>query len=89
MIPLTITLNLDLDPWHDLAEHRPAHGVIERIGLLPNGTAKGRPTIALLIRLDDGRTIDAETTWALLRAAMTALNASPVAELDRMEHPNG
>jgi hypothetical protein len=84
---LTITPNVELNPWTDLEQEAPyPRGVIERIGLLPEGTAKGRPTVALIIRMDDGSLVFAETTWALFGNAAQALAASPVAELDRMEH---
>lgn len=87
MTPLDLRPNLELNPWNDLPAGSCQGGRIERIGLLPNGTDQGRPTVAMLVRLDDGTTVAAETTWALIRAAVRALNASPVAELDRMEHP--
>jgi hypothetical protein len=88
MIPLDIRPNMELDPWVDLTPSV-AEGALERIGLLPHGTSKGRPSVALLIRLPDGTQVLAQTTWALLRAAVRALDASPVAEFDRMENPHG
>lgn len=81
--------NMDLNPWTDLRPGKFGHGMVERIGLLPSGTAGGRPSVALLVRLADGTPVVAETTWVLLEAAVRALAASPVAELDRMEHPHG
>jgi len=87
MTPLDIRPNLEVAPWDDLTTDNCQGGRIERIGLLPNGTDQGRPTIALLIRLDNGTTVAAETTWALMNLAVRALNASPIAELDRREHP--
>ena len=86
MIPLDIRPNMELNPWTDLSASVAA-GAVERIGLLPQGTAAGRPSVALLIRLPDGTPVIAQTTWALLSSAMRALNASPVAELDRRENP--
>lgn len=86
---LTLTTNLDLDPWTDLAGHvdESRFGTIERVGLLPNGTSTGRPTIVVLVRLPDGSIVTGETTWALWTSATRALAASPVAEFDRMENP--
>ena len=77
--------NLEAAPWTDLgaAGGPDLHGTVERVGLLPNGTQGGRPSVALLIRLGDGRTVVAETTWALYNGAARALAASPVAEADR------
>jgi hypothetical protein len=86
VIPLDIRPNMELNPWDDIP--RAIDGAeLERIGLLPNGTTSGRPTIGLLVRLPDGTAVIAQTTWTLMRAAVRALDASPVAELDRMEHP--
>lgn len=89
MIPIIITPNVELAPWDLQGVPLVGHGTVERIGLLPHGTQGGRPTIALVVRLPDGRPVIAETTWALMEAAVRALAASPVAEFDRMEHPNG
>ena len=89
MTPLTITPNIELNPWSDLADKvdESRHGRINRIGLIPNGTAQGRPTIAVLVTLPDGSVVTGETTWALWQGATRALAASPVSELDRMDHP--
>lgn len=87
MIPLDIRPNLELNPWDDVPDEEFAgDGTLGRIGLLPNGTTGGRPTIGMLVRLPDGRAVIAQTTWALMEAATRALATSPVAELDRREH---
>lgn len=87
MIPLDIRPNLELNPWEDIsADGLVGQGTVARVGLLPNGTHQGRPVFMLLVRLEDGRQVVAQTTWALMQAAVRALAASPVAELDRMEH---
>lgn len=84
---LDVRPNMELDPWTDLRTVPFAgQGTVERIGLLPGGTTGGRPSIAMIIRLADGRHVLAETTWALMETAVRALAASPVAELDRLEH---
>ena len=85
MIPLDIRPNLELSPWDDVSRET-AVGALERVGLLPNGTSGGRPVFAMVVRLEDGSTVVAQTTWALMSAAVRALAASPVAELDRREH---
>ncbi|PZG49861.1 hypothetical protein C1I98_11135 [Spongiactinospora gelatinilytica] len=85
MIPLDIRPNLELNPWNDMAG-LDSQGAVERVGLLPHATDQGRPIFALLIRLEDGRTVVAQTTWTLMEAAVRALGASPVAEFDQMEH---
>jgi hypothetical protein len=88
MIPLTITTNLDIDPWTDLLDaglpHNP-NGVtarIERVGVLPNGTQQGRACIALLVRLPDGTPVIAETTLRLFNVAARAVAATPVAQME-------
>lgn len=85
MIPLSITLNLELDPWTDL--HGNVEGQmasIERIGLLPAGTVEGRATVELLIRTESGHLIVAETTLRLFNLAIHALLASPIAQMEDM-----
>lgn len=88
MIGLTVTTNLELDPWTDLTpadlRHNPAGktATIERVGLLPNGTESGRATVELLITLPSGERVIAETTLRLFRTMSAALLAAPVAELD-------
>lgn len=64
-------------PWTDLPDAET--GTLERIGLLRNGTAEGRAAVALVIRLDDGRAVLAQTTWRLFTNAAQALAASAVA----------
>ena len=88
MTPLEIRPNLDRDPWHDIriTDVGSQSGRIERIGLLPDGTDAGRPTIAIVGRLGNGQPVILETTWALIRTAIRGLDASPVAEADRAEH---
>ena len=83
MIPLTLTTNLDIDPWTDLPPDIP-FGNVERMGLLPNGTVEGRATVAIVIRLEDGSLVGAQTTLRILNAATHALLASPVAQMEDM-----
>lgn len=82
MIPLTITTNLDIDPWTDLTGKLSTGGQIERIGVLPNGTKAERACVEVLIRTDDGRLLVAETTLRLFRFAATAVLATPVAQME-------
>lgn len=91
MTPLSITPDLGRNPWTDIriTDVGSQSGRIERIGLLPNGTDAGRPTIAIVGRLSNGQPVILETTWALMRNAVRALDASSVAEADRKAHPNG
>ena len=77
--PLSITADMDLAPWTDLNREEVLHGQVDRVGLLPNGTARGRASVALCIRLNDGRYVIAETTWALFNTAARVLASTPIA----------
>lgn len=77
--PLSITADMDVAPWTDLNRAEVLHGQLDRVGLLPNGTMGGRASVALCVRLDDGRHVIAETTWALFNIAARALAATPIA----------
>ena len=66
---LTVTADLLADPWADVID--PPFGDVERIGLVaPDG---GVPSVALLVRLEDGRPIVAMLSLALYAKASTAL----------------
>lgn len=84
MIPLTITTNLELDPWTDLHPIRAqlVESNIERIGVLPNGTQNGKACVEFLMRTADGQTVVAETTLALFRMAAAAVLATPIAQME-------
>lgn len=89
MTPLTITPNLEAAPWLEMnaeqLELNPGGETakLERIGILPNATAKGLSAVEVLIRLPDGRHVIAETTLRLFLTAANAIAASPIAELER------
>lgn len=71
--------DMDQAPWTDLPRKDILHGQVERAGLLRHGTSDGRASVALVVRLDDGRPVVAETTWRLFNTAARALAASPAA----------
>jgi hypothetical protein len=54
-------------------------GLLTNIGLLRHGTVHGNASVSMLVTLDDGRQVFAETTWALLHNAVRALAKSPIA----------
>jgi hypothetical protein len=60
------------------ADRMITHGDISAIGLLRHGTSKGKASVALVITTADGKQVLGQTTWALLRTAFAALNASPI-----------
>jgi len=82
VIPLSITTNLDINPWVDLKRDQIIPGTIERVGVLPNGTKQGRACVELFIRLPDGRVVVAETTLRLFSLAARAIAATPVAQME-------
>lgn len=73
---LSITPDIARDPWLDVDGPDLRHGMAERVGLLRNGTADGNASVAILVRLDDGTPVLAQTTWRLFNAAARALAAS-------------
>lgn len=56
-----------------------AEGELTAVGLLRHGTARGRATVSMIVTLQDGSQVFAQTTWALFRAAARALAASAIA----------
>lgn len=84
MPDLTVTTNIELDPWTDLGPPMAAlrEGRLERIGLLPDGTEGGRAVVAMVVVLPDGEHVFVQTTLRIFRATAAALLAAPVAELD-------
>lgn len=76
MTPLTISTDAEQTPL-DFGTGLVANGRLSAIGLLRNGTANGKASVAVVITLADGSTVLGETTWALLRTAVNGLAASP------------
>lgn len=75
--PIQITPDVERAPWTDLSRDTP-HGRVARIGLLRHGTTDGRASAAVVIDMDDGTRVVAETTWRLLHVAVKSLAAGPV-----------
>jgi hypothetical protein len=65
--------------FSDIDRSRLEAGMVERVALLRHGTRGGRASVAVLIRLADGRAVIGQTTYRLAQAAARALAASPVA----------
>lgn len=80
---LDITPDIDLAPWKDAKGAK--HGIVERVGLLRNGTSSGRAAVEILIRLDDGSLVLAETTLRLARTAAAGIVASAVFSEEPMD----
>jgi hypothetical protein len=77
MTPLDIRPDIEQKPWTDIPRDAP-QGMLTRIGLLRHGTSEGRASVAMVVTLDDGTQVVAQTTWRLMNAAVRALAASPV-----------
>ena len=73
MTPLTVTMNIDDDPWVDLQGARA--GQLLRVGGIPLGTNHGNAAVALAIQLEDGSWVIAQTTLRLFYNAARALGA--------------
>ena len=74
-------LQVDVDAtaaWPDLVRRDTRHGLWTRLGAIPPPDAAG-PTdvgqlrIAIVVELDDGRPVFADTSWAQLAQAVDAL----------------
>lgn len=51
-------------------------GRLELIGGLPDGMASGNPSVAMLVRMNDGRYVFAETSLVLFLSAADAMRAA-------------
>lgn len=77
---LAVDMDMDVmesrEAWGDAyGGQLPARGTIARIGVIPHGMTSGRPSVALLIELDDGTKVFAETSWRNFTLASSALLA--------------
>lgn len=84
MIPLRLTMNLEIDPWDDLTRDDITPATIERVGILPNATDAGRACVEFLCRTEDGRVIVAETTLRLFLMAARVVQSAPVTSLEEL-----
>jgi hypothetical protein len=75
LTPLTIVLNGD-NCWPDLKERGFVEGAFVGLARLPNGTEGGKSAVTARIELANGQVILAQTTFALLRAAVQAFDAA-------------
>jgi hypothetical protein len=59
-----VTPNLGITPWTDLATKKLGpQGIITRIGMLPGGMVTGKPSIAVMIKHEDGTETIAELSY--------------------------
>jgi hypothetical protein len=76
---LDVRPDVEQHPWLDIADNTP-EGQLVRIGLLRSGTAGGRASVGMLVKLEDGSQIVVQTTWRLLYTAVRALHVSPLGQ---------
>ena len=73
MTALQVTLCIDESPWTDAKDA--TNGVVARIARIPHGTRGGLSAVAIMVELGNGQKVIAQTTLALLSAAVEAFNA--------------
>lgn len=95
MIPLSISLNLETNPFDPLPhpDDYPLNvgqksAALTKIGLLPRGTRGGLSTVMMEVVLPDGQKVMAETTLRLFRTASAAILASTIAEREAHDPNN-
>ena len=71
--PLEVKVELERGEW--AAEDELLDGKIEKVGVLPHATGRGKPAVGLLIRLPDGRAVGAWTTLNLFLSAAHVFEA--------------
>lgn len=79
MPALGVTPRIEDGDWKDLLGQHPVRAEIKAVGLLPEGMESGDPTFEMAMELGDGTKVYAETSWRVMRAALRALEASPLA----------
>jgi hypothetical protein len=73
---LAVDLSVEDGGWAEhIGDSQVRHGMIERVGCLPDATSAGKPAFELLATLDDGSKVVLETTWALMDNATRVLRA--------------
>lgn len=77
-----LAIDLDMDrpesrtAWVKASrDTEPTRGTLRRIGVIPHGMTSGRPSLAMLADLDDGRQVFIETSWRNFALAAVALIA--------------
>lgn len=78
MIPLDITANIEESPWTECAGVLAGGDLstIEKMGLLPRGTALGQPVVMIKMVTPTGQVVVGQTSWKLFRAAARALEGA-------------
>ena len=72
---LAVDMQIEDGAWAPHLGASPLHGQLSRIGVLPRGMRSGAPSAAMLVVLDDGRAVIAETSWRNLALAALTLTA--------------
>jgi hypothetical protein len=74
---MTLDITVGAGTWNDIETESILEATLERITLLPEGTKKGRDSVELLFRLEDGRYVHASTTYALWQGASSIFEETP------------
>lgn len=70
---LDIDLAIADGSWREHLGDQPEHGMLTRIGVLPHGMKSGRPSVSMIVTLDDGRRVHAEASYRNFSLAALAL----------------
>lgn len=73
---IAMSIHLDGDAcWPDLKDSGFVEGELAAVAILDKGMTSGKPSVALRIKLPDGRTVIAQTTARLYCSAAKAFMA--------------
>lgn len=76
MTPLQIVMDMtDTPDGKPVISKDAIHGNLTTIGALPGGMASGKPSVTVVMQLDDGQEAYGETSLTLLQTAAKALTA--------------
>lgn len=78
---VSLTANLDIDPWTDLLPGPIPEAALRRVGVLPNGTSEQRAVVALLVEYE-GKPVMVQVTWRMWQTLNAALAATPVMQME-------
>ena len=80
---LSITPDLNKNPWSHLSEIRPPMVDLLAIGRLPQGMQSGKSTVSFHFCTPEGEHIIAQTSLALLQGAMIAFSAAEARDITK------
>jgi hypothetical protein len=85
---LSITANLDLNPWDDLKAQAESgqlqFGTVERVGMMPAGMHSGKAAVMIAGTTDEGKPIVLQVSWAMFQMAYAGLSGTPTAQMENL-----